>query len=233
MGLDAVELVLEIEEAFSIKIPDEEAEKLLTVGEVFDYILANTAVAKEPAVCLTAATFYAIRKSAKKLGITGRLHPRDSIWAILPSSERVSFWSQLQQATKLKLPSLRRPKWLVAVSTVVVIISSIVFGIQLYGITHSPGLSMAIAWVSGVLLGLLVRGLTCPFAICPPSHCRTLREFAEVTMQLNFQTIRARYHEATKSDLWVTLRSIIVNQLDVSPREVQPAARFVQDLGLN
>ena len=36
--LSAVELVIAIEEEFGIEIPDEEAEKLLTVGDVVKYL---------------------------------------------------------------------------------------------------------------------------------------------------------------------------------------------------
>ncbi|HEY9874273.1 MAG TPA: acyl carrier protein [Candidatus Obscuribacterales bacterium] len=37
-SLDTVELVMALEEEFDIEIPDEEAEKILTVGAVVDYI---------------------------------------------------------------------------------------------------------------------------------------------------------------------------------------------------
>src|SRR5271168_1134424 len=37
-SLDIVELVMELEEEFEITIPDEEAEKIKTVGEAIDYI---------------------------------------------------------------------------------------------------------------------------------------------------------------------------------------------------
>ncbi|MGF1582438.1 MAG: acyl carrier protein [Gemmataceae bacterium] len=37
-SLDIVELVMELEEEFDITIPDEEAEKIKTVGEAIDYI---------------------------------------------------------------------------------------------------------------------------------------------------------------------------------------------------
>ncbi|MFO0966173.1 MAG: acyl carrier protein [Gemmataceae bacterium] len=38
-SLDIVELVMELEEEFEITIPDEEAEKIKTVGEAIDYIV--------------------------------------------------------------------------------------------------------------------------------------------------------------------------------------------------
>ena len=37
-SLDTVELVMALEEEFSIEIPDEDAEKILTVGKALDFI---------------------------------------------------------------------------------------------------------------------------------------------------------------------------------------------------
>lgn len=42
-SLDTVELVMALEDEFDMDIPDEEAEKLTTVGKAMDYILANLA----------------------------------------------------------------------------------------------------------------------------------------------------------------------------------------------
>ena len=37
-SLDTVELVMELEDKFSLSIPDEEAEKIQTVGQAIDYV---------------------------------------------------------------------------------------------------------------------------------------------------------------------------------------------------
>lgn len=42
-SLDTVELVMAFEEEFSIEIPDEDAEKITTVGEAIKYIDEKTA----------------------------------------------------------------------------------------------------------------------------------------------------------------------------------------------
>ncbi len=38
-SLDTVELVMELEDAFKINIPDEDAEKIQTVGDAINYII--------------------------------------------------------------------------------------------------------------------------------------------------------------------------------------------------
>ncbi len=40
-SLDRVELIMEFEKAFDVKIPDEKAEKINTVGEAIDYLEKN------------------------------------------------------------------------------------------------------------------------------------------------------------------------------------------------
>ncbi|MCH9055672.1 acyl carrier protein [Parathermosynechococcus lividus] len=42
-SLDSVELIMALEEAFNIEIPDEEAEKLKTVQDVLDFITNKAA----------------------------------------------------------------------------------------------------------------------------------------------------------------------------------------------
>lgn len=45
-SLDTVELVMALEEEFSIEIPDEDAEKITTVGDASKYILEHAEAAK-------------------------------------------------------------------------------------------------------------------------------------------------------------------------------------------
>lgn len=41
-SLDLVELIMSMEDTFGVKIPDEDAEKILTVSDAVDYVVANT-----------------------------------------------------------------------------------------------------------------------------------------------------------------------------------------------
>ena len=42
-SLDLVELVMELEDTYAIKIPDDEAARLLTVGQAADFVAAHAA----------------------------------------------------------------------------------------------------------------------------------------------------------------------------------------------
>lgn len=48
-SLDIVELVMEFEDNFEMSIPDDEAEKIKTVGQAIDYIVANFGKTKQSA----------------------------------------------------------------------------------------------------------------------------------------------------------------------------------------
>ena len=62
MGLDSVEFVMAVEEAFQIAIPDGEAERMLTPRQVVDYILGRLGAA-ERRVCLEQRAFYRLRRA--------------------------------------------------------------------------------------------------------------------------------------------------------------------------
>ena len=40
-SLDLVELIMELEDQFGVKIPDEDAQKLTTVGQAVDYVVSH------------------------------------------------------------------------------------------------------------------------------------------------------------------------------------------------
>lgn len=61
MGLDTVELVIEVEESFGISIGDEDAPGIVTVGDLFEYVLER--VGSRPTLCLTSLAFYRLRRA--------------------------------------------------------------------------------------------------------------------------------------------------------------------------
>jgi hypothetical protein len=98
MGLDVLEFVLALEEAFQLAIPDADLEWLRTPRQVVDYVLGRLGEADER-VCLEQRAFYRLRRAAM------RVHqvPRAAVvpgarWSeILPDRQRRRSWRLLQQ----------------------------------------------------------------------------------------------------------------------------------------
>jgi len=231
MGLDAVELVLEIEEAFSIKIPDDVATRLVTVGDVHKYIIDHADVGVAPKVCLSAVAFYALRGAARSVGVTRRLRPHDSTATLFPESNRRHFWQSLQATANLKFPTLRRPPWLVKVSACAVTVLAVWMGFLTWRSTTSELAAILSVITSAAVVGAVLAAMTAPFAIYPASNFKTLRGLAESILGLNFKVLAERHDGARSADVWIALRSIIVEQLGVSPDLVTPTASIVRDLG--
>ncbi len=67
MGLEGVELVMNVEEAFGIRISDQDASEVRTVGQCCDLIeRILSRGGQEP--CSTGATFYRLRRALTGLG---------------------------------------------------------------------------------------------------------------------------------------------------------------------
>lgn len=231
MGLDSLELVMEIEDAFSIEIPDDEASRMLTVGDIHEYIVANTSLASNRSVCLSAIAFRSLRRAATSIGLNDRLRPRDPTFRLLPDTNVRGFWANLADSAKLKLPRLRRPQWIVTLATFAVLIVAAWVGVVAYRSTQSQIAAIAASVAVAVLSGWAMSALTDSFAVLPARNFTTLRGLAECILALNFKTIAERCDGAHSNDVWIALRAIIVEQLGVSPDVVTPTASFVKDLG--
>ena len=66
MGLDAVEMVMDVEDHFGIAIQDSEAEQLLTVADLVALIQSRIEVA-HLAACPTLSSFLRLRSTAREI----------------------------------------------------------------------------------------------------------------------------------------------------------------------
>jgi acyl carrier protein len=231
MGLDTVELVMEIEEAFDITIPDDRASRMVTVDDVYEFILEKTSDSNlECRACLSAAAFYELRKQVKSLGLmNGRFRPRTKLDKVLPRKGRRSYWQTLSSKMDLRFPRLGRPSWLALLNCMVV---AAVFIVSLATFAKSNFLiGMIVALGLGVLSSAVLALLTEPFAVYPTVGCSTIRDLVTRLVAINYNKLATRYSTRSPSDVWNALQMIVAEQLGVDRSKVVPGARFVQDLG--
>jgi hypothetical protein len=106
MGLDTVEMLMEIEDEFEISIPDADAEQLRTVGQTADYILHRLRAGwrGDVRVCPTARAFYCLRRELEyRFYIPrGAVRPHRRMGDLLPSGIERGTWNQVAERSNLQ-----------------------------------------------------------------------------------------------------------------------------------
>jgi len=107
-GLDTVELVMAIEEEFGLEIPDEDAERMTTVGETYEWLRRR--LASTPATeCLTQKVFYKLRRALVEGYKLRRraISPEMRLDYLLSQEEIEDGWPYLEVAMNMKLPDFK------------------------------------------------------------------------------------------------------------------------------
>jgi len=232
MGLDAVELVLEVEQTFDITIPMDRASEMLTVGNLYNFLIETTAnTPRQNDICLSAATFYALRRSVQThTQPAAKIHPKDDVHATLPVNQRRNIWRAISKDLDLKLPHLRRPTWLVLLYCLITAVACISTYQSILD-SVSSATAIAAAFLVMILFLLTSWFLTIPIAVFAGPTFTTFRGLTTNMLAMNYVTLSDRYDSWNPSDIWDALRLVIVEQLGVKPEDVTPEANFVYDLG--
>lgn len=107
MGLDFIELLLELESSFGVMIPDADAQKIRTAGDLVEAVRSR--VCRRPgATCLTSHNFYRFRRALMTaLPLPrGAIRPDADLAALIPVWQRRRVWGELR-AAGLRMPDLQ------------------------------------------------------------------------------------------------------------------------------
>ena len=230
MGLDFVELIISIEDAFDIAIEDEEAVNIVTVGDCHKFILKKIGNRDENK-CLTVHTFNRLRKVfTEELGIErNKFHPGTSLDDLIPKSNRRKLWRRISQKFKLKIP-LSIPDWLayMLIALIPIIILSGFIG------SNAGLLPSYSGWISIPIALLIFRmssKLTEPLAYKTNLNENTVGGLTKEVLALNFGTVSKEVKSWNGDEVWEAMKNIIVSELGVKPEEVVSSAEFIKDLG--
>ena len=108
MGMEDVELIMRVEDRFQVSLSDEDAQKMLTVGDLHEWLLAKVCTAPD-GPCLSSAAFYRIRKALIETCGTSRnaVKPDSDLEQLVPTEGRPERWEQLGSAIGCRLRPLR------------------------------------------------------------------------------------------------------------------------------
>jgi hypothetical protein len=189
MTLDFVKRLPEVEDAFGFSIPDKDAAGLTTLDDFYDYVLAWR-FRGDPDVRLGSIAFH---KTRRALMSVLRI-PRDAVRPATPLSavirkRRRRTWRTIEKTSGLRLPMLRRPRWLVAIATLAAFVLGMAASLLL-GFTPLRG---------GVAVGLVFTGMF-GYALCRltefvasefPPDVATVADLAKAILARNYRPIAA------------------------------------------
>jgi acyl carrier protein len=227
MGLDGVEIVMEVEEHFGVSISDDEAGGVRTVGDMVDLIEARVK-RREATGCLSLPWFLKVRRLARDVkqqpGL--RLRPATRVADVLHPNERKMVWRGLKELVDLPLGGLRRPSPIMLIEALMVVASPILLFVSLATLQTS----LAIASVAFAFGAWVLMVITRPLKTVPPKGYET---FGEITQRLvGLEAAAIGYPTNARELIFADLALIVSEQLGVDLEKVKPEARFVEDLNI-
>jgi acyl carrier protein len=247
MGLDGVELVMRIEEEFSIVLSDEEAASARTVGDLYELILSKIKTTPD---CLSSKAFYRARKAlVESLGAPRRsIRPATDLESLFPEPTRKKLWSRLTHTIDLRIPRLHytraRKSEFLQIAALFASAILLAIGIILHlkaGLHLERILAMSVYWSLAAILWIILFSISDAFLLRNMTFLRTelpvttVGDLAKMILAVNpdFAAQAVSSEEPLSRDLvWTKLVQIICDQLQIEPDEVVPNASFTEDLGV-
>lgn len=226
--MDGVELAFAFEEAFGIEIPDEEAEKMRTPGNVVEYFCQHVPMVR-PRTCITRLAFRRVRDALREVLGTpnARLRPSTPLETLLPLRRRRGDWEELgRRLGQDTLPELALPADLC------------VFGIVLCLVVGcSVGLvdeSILVGCLATVVAALRFSWLARPFARGLYPGMQTVGDLAVLQAAQAAYEVRLDSQRGggwTRERISLTVRHLVSRQF--GRFDFDEDSGFIDDLGMD
>jgi len=240
MGLEAVEIVMQVEEGFGIAIKDSDAEKMVTPHDLIEQIM-NQAGRTGRVPCLKQRAFHRIRASLmRRFGLKReqiRLETR--LTEVVPRPARKNHFDEILKELGInKSIELVRPDWMTQMIAITVMASSLAltvfFAFQpvpypiLSYIINVPVLAVVFFVVLfGWLAAILTRGQRYEFE---PAMA-TVEGLSRWMVANSSNLAEAPPGQWSREQVAEKVRSIVIDVLGCE-KEYREDAEFVKDLGV-
>jgi acyl carrier protein len=233
MGLDSVEILVNVENAFGITIANFEAEKITTVGDIHS-IVWRSVQGRQSMRCKSQQLYYKLRHAL----ITRFRVNKDAIELtaslndIFPKTNRRLRYRKLEKELQLKLPPLvLPPAWKITlrIAGFIIITGSLVFSLVMMNrfnytrwLYMLPGL--------GMLLTLFLSNLLdSARVVFKPA---TVEEYTKQVLSLNYATL-IQQNGANRKEVEVIINNIIAETIGLELTEISPEKKLQDDLGID
>jgi hypothetical protein len=216
--LDPVEVVQLLERVFDIEVSQEEAGRILTVGDFYDAMFCKIPPDEGDRKCAGAMAFNRIRAALRRLGYGDRLTPASDM-NVLERGGTKSHLKKLEKESGLRMPGpvATRMGCLASLCAFVAILAG-VFSLQ-------PG--FAAAFLS-LLAGLIAAGAIVyadPGKL--PADCRTLAGLAKRVAAMNYGRLVKMGARHGDDDIWENLTEALSDFAAVPKSEITRETFFL------
>lgn len=233
MGLDSVEILLKVEDCFGIRIPDQEAQQIVTVGDFHNAVWRQLS-GRYSGFCQSQRLFYTLRRSfAEKTGFPSRQITLETApQVIFPASNRRQEYLAFSETTNLKLPHLVLEEFWDKVLTafgIAAIIGSLAASILLVNVFNYSKW-MFIMPIAGIVLTVLFSDLLASRRTVISAN--SMRDFTQQVLALNYSTLSA--NEGTNQhEMQAIINHIIADMAGIDIKEITADKKIADDLGID
>lgn len=231
MGLDAVELVMEVEDRFNVKLADSECARVRTVADLAALVISR--LPRPSGICPTARTFFELRSQmVNAAGVERRLaRPKTRLETLFPSGLRRP-WRMLRKANP-RLPRLVASS---AVDTAIMWATAIgVFvSVAVIGVTwarYGAGAGVVAFLLVAVAMLVLLRTSSEIGWRLPPG-VETVGDVVRLIAPIAVAHGSSGERLLAQQHVLAEVRRITSLQLGLPLEKVQPESDFVKDLGV-
>jgi len=235
MGLQGVEFLMAVEDEFGVTITDQEAQRTVTVMDLYHVILAKLREGQsliDGEICISSHLFYRLRRALVETCGVRRVdvRPEARLAALIPITQRKSCWPRLQHYLALDLPDLSLPTGLLYV---IIALAGAVVGMLL--MLPSPATwpdritFCFLAVLAALLIFVGLAALIAPLALTVPRGYQTVRETV-LTLQQRHFALSSAGHTIDGTLVWKQLVNITTTELNVQPEVIKPETRIWDDL---
>lgn len=239
MGLDAVELVMRVEDTFGIKIEDHEYENVKTVGDLHKLVVRNRGRVpvgeearnpREAPSCLSLLGFLQLRRALTSLLNLPRraVRPLTPLDTLFPRDQRPLRLGELERVLNLRFPVPKRPPWMQG-AFVFAWLALILGTVPLLAVAGDFRVASLFGLITFAALLRVAWRFTAPYAtFLEPALC-TVGGLAKRIVALNYAHLDSS-SSSRADDVMLVLIEIISDTLGIPAEQIAPDKRFVEDL---
>ncbi len=232
MGLDIVELIMEVEDTFDVTLEDDFS-RIATVGDLHGVICAH-----HDAYRRSRATggypwlkpFFATRDAMVALADVPRrsIRPSALMSDLIPPEQRRDFREAFQIRTKIRSPPLHVLRPLAVFIWLAAGCSLAVSGYQLVN-QHGPAVIIVVAFYAALVISG-TYALTRPLAVMFPVSCRTVRDVVQRARPPAYPCSSLTAAAEDPELVWESLVASVSKVLCLPESEIHRHSRFIEDL---